>query len=654
MKKSIKWLALVSLLLIVVMSFALVSCGGGNDDTDSNVDTNTDTNVEEKSYTITFKQADGTEEKVTVKAGEAVNAPAAIQVDGYTVAWDVTDFSNVTADMTVNAVKTAIEYTITYEVGDGTNDPANAKKYKISANDIILKAAAAVEGLEFEGWYTDSSFAEGTKIEKIAAGTFGDITLYARYQFERYDITYELNGGRNNSNNPKDFNKTESVSLLAPKKNGYEFKGWFTDMDFTEGITNIPKNSNSPVTVYAKWEIITYNLEYVVGDKGTIENLNIPTEYTVETTFEIADPTIAVPGYKFEGWYLDSDFEEAFTNFETGKTKIEKGTMELSDTNKLYAKYSAIEYLITYENNGGTNSNDNPVSYTVENVGDDKLVLVAATRKGYNFGGWYLDEKFEGTAVTEIDATKVGGVTLYAKWDIITYNITYVLDGGTNAAENVATYTAESNVTFAAPTKADTYLMGWYTDAEFTKSIKSTEGLAEDITVYAKWFYSWREPTLKVEDLASKIESINANEENTRKDTVSTLYDGSTEAAGIWGSDPKVDWYGAVGDTVTIVFKEEISIKQLKVFASGNSTNSKYCLYDVDGNLIKENAICADNSGSNGSWLTAFDLDEAVKVKTLVIEVTALKWDNPRTHRIAEIEIYSGNPDYNPNYVPEA
>ena len=61
MKNTIKWLVLVSILLVAVMSFALISCGGdGNTDTDSNQNGVT-------TYTVTFKQVDGTEERCPLK-----------------------------------------------------------------------------------------------------------------------------------------------------------------------------------------------------------------------------------------------------------------------------------------------------------------------------------------------------------------------------------------------------------------------------------------------------------------------------------------------------------------------------------------------------------------------------------------------------------
>ena len=40
---------------------------------------------------------------------------------GYVIAWDVTDFSNIQKDLTVTAVKTAKTFTITYVVSDNAS-----------------------------------------------------------------------------------------------------------------------------------------------------------------------------------------------------------------------------------------------------------------------------------------------------------------------------------------------------------------------------------------------------------------------------------------------------------------------------------------------------------------------------------------------------
>lgn len=695
MKNTIKWLSLVSLLLIVVMSFALISCGGDGSTDSSNGDA-------PSSYTVTFKQADGTEEKVTVNAGGTATAPTLKQVDGYTVAWENVDLKNIASDMTVNAIKTPVEYTINYELdgginstdnaakytiesatvllnnpsktgykflgwysdaefttkveeiaagskgnktlyanweaitytitynlNGGTNNPGNPTSYDVTAADIILKGAS-LDGYDFAGWYYDQAFTK--PCDKIAAGSTGNITLYAQYDLERYEINYQLNGGKNNNANPADYNREQAVAFVAPKKSGYAFKGWFSDINCTEGneVNGIEKGSEGIVTVYAKWEIETYNVEYVVGDKAEVNPAN-PSSYTIETVQELGAPLNIKAGYTFEGWYTDRNYTTAIEEINS-----------LYGYTKFYAKFTANVYNIDYNANGGSISDMNPINYTVENVGEDALAVIASEKKGYKFLGWYLDEAFTGEAITEIPASMVAHITLFAKWEIVTYNITYVLNDGVNAETNGTTYTVASNFTFAEATKEGTYLIGWFTDEACTKAIKSTDGYAEDLTVYARWFDKYKDPTMKFD--TSLVASATANEENKRKDYGMNMFDGITTSSGLY-SDGSTEWFGEVGDKLTITFKEEILLTKLNAWGMGNWTTSKVTAYNANGDEVASGTLTANNS-STGEWLTAINLEEAVLVQTITIEITGIKWESARTHKLSEIEIFVANPDY--------
>lgn len=63
-----------------------------------------------------------------------------------------------------------------------------------------------------------------------------------------YFITYQLDGGLNNTANPTGYKKGEVITLLAPTKEGMRFGGWF----LKDG-TKITSVSEQSVTVYARW-----------------------------------------------------------------------------------------------------------------------------------------------------------------------------------------------------------------------------------------------------------------------------------------------------------------------------------------------------------------------------------------------------------------
>lgn len=142
-------------------------------------------------------------------------------------------------------------------------------------------------------------------------------------------------------------------------------------------------------------------------------------------------------------------------------------------------------YTINYNLNGGINAESNPKTYK---KGIGVASFANPTKAGYTFEGWYTDAYFT-TKITNIPATQTGDVNLYAKWKANTYSITYVLNGGTNAAANPTTYTSNAGVaSFANPTRKGCTFVGWYKESSYTNKVTSiAAGSTGDVTLYAKW-----------------------------------------------------------------------------------------------------------------------------------------------------------------------
>ena len=142
-------------------------------------------------------------------------------------------------------------YNITYKLAGGKNASGNPKTYTVTSSTIKLKNPTR-KGYKFVGWYSDSKFKN--KVTKIAKGSTGNKTLYAKWTAITYKITYKLNSGKNNSKNPKSYKITSSaITLKAPTRKGYTFKGWYSDKKFKKKVTKIAKGSTGNKTLYAKW-----------------------------------------------------------------------------------------------------------------------------------------------------------------------------------------------------------------------------------------------------------------------------------------------------------------------------------------------------------------------------------------------------------------
>lgn len=84
-----------------------------------------------------------------------------------------------------------------------------------------------------------------------------DITLYAQFGENTYNINYELNGGTFNKTVTDRYKATEETKLPTTqdiKRDGYTFVGWYDNAQFTGGtVTSIAKGSNKNKQFYAKW-----------------------------------------------------------------------------------------------------------------------------------------------------------------------------------------------------------------------------------------------------------------------------------------------------------------------------------------------------------------------------------------------------------------
>ena len=91
--------------------------------------------------------------------------------------------TQITQNIDVSRNWTIITYNITYNLNGATNDAANPSTYTVE--DSITFQDASRLGYDFIGWYLEPGF--GTEITSIAAGSTGNITLYAKLE----EITLE-------------------------------------------------------------------------------------------------------------------------------------------------------------------------------------------------------------------------------------------------------------------------------------------------------------------------------------------------------------------------------------------------------------------------------------------------------------------------------
>lgn len=194
---------------------------------------------------------------------------------------------------------------------------AAGQKEKLSKNKFEKK------GYTFAGWNRQPDgkgtfYEENAYVKNLTKKADEVVTLYAQWKAAQYQITYNLNGGKNNKKNPKTYKITsKTIKLSNPSKKGYVFKGWYCDKKFKKKVTVIEKGSTGKVTLYAKWAKEKYTITYKLN--GGKNNKKNPKTYTITSKMiKLAAPTRK--GYVFKGWYRDKKCTRKVTSIKKGST----------------------------------------------------------------------------------------------------------------------------------------------------------------------------------------------------------------------------------------------------------------------------------------------------------------------------------------------
>jgi len=251
-----------------------------------------------------------------------------------------------------------------------------------------------------------------------------------------------------------------------------------TEEDQDNSIQNQPTEINSDNIIYDETININTSEDITVGVEEIIEthedetpnsDENIDSIGIIATDFEEnIDKTDELIE---ENTFIDADNEEEIIE-ETEETIIED--ILLSDSNSLYT--------ITYILNGGQNHIDNVTTIDP----DIKFVLKNPQREGYTFAGWY--NKLTNERVYNVCNTNI---TIFAKWNPITYIVTLVPNGGKYdiTTTNTIKYTNISpKILLPVPTRKYYTFGGWYKDKSYTQKIEYIySGSIGNMTLYAKW-----------------------------------------------------------------------------------------------------------------------------------------------------------------------
>lgn len=336
-------------------------------------------------------------------------------------------------------------YTVSYNANGGSGAPSAQTKYY--RQNLTLSSTEPIKANStFLGWATSST---ATTATYQAGGTYTNnsgTTLYAVWKtnITTFSTSYNLNGGNFPSNEtapPTTYEVTGTqFKIPRPTKTGFTFYQWYFSNLSTR--SKFWCNANPWVTTNATTKTVSYDdarnmWVYRLGDAGkTVSAVAswTPIEYSI--------------AYDFDGG--------AFTYIRSGNSSVYN---QLSDEGTVGTNYCPT-YL--YNPLGTIKYDLSNYSPSANHTHNDYFHLDSPSKLGFIFKGWYITGMdstahnfwydgqpnttnstfFDTSLVANINAparhlrASTGTVTYRALWDPISYDINYILNGGTLAHEH--------------------------------------------------------------------------------------------------------------------------------------------------------------------------------------------------------------------------
>ena len=320
-------------------------------------------------------------------------------------------------DVTLYAKWTAqggISYTVEHYQQNVTDDD-----YTLADKESKTGATGqptAAESKPYPG-FTAQSF------EQQTVNGDGSTVVKVYYTRNEYTLTYDLNGNDaswTDSAENKFHTDRYGAAVTAPSANdlsraGYAFGGWYTDKSCSsENEFTAATMPAENITLYAKWNAgqVNYTVNYYLQN--------------VDGTDYVLKDTVTSSGVTGQAVNVQKSFE-GFVPKADSSTSITLKADSAQNVVDLY--YTRNRYTLSFNLGDGVNLDDGcaPNGGSIYYGAEISTDMTNAKRTGYTFVGWYEDEAYQ----TEWSGTTMPArdLTLYAKWDVMTYFLRFDWDG---------------------------------------------------------------------------------------------------------------------------------------------------------------------------------------------------------------------------------
>ncbi|MEG2583807.1 MAG: InlB B-repeat-containing protein, partial [Oscillospiraceae bacterium] len=313
---------------------------------------------------------------------------------------------------------TANTYTVAFNsnasTGTGTMTPLECT---YDVENVLTTNTFERIGYTFKSWNTKADgngkeYLNGASVKNLA--TSGVTILYAMWTPVEYTVSYELNGGINNSGNITKYTiESPAFDPKTPTKTGYTFVDWYMDSGFNNPIARpaIPLGNTGDMKFYAKWEINKYKVQLLpYGDNITGSMSDMSFKYGETKT--LTANQFARTGYSFAGWSQRAGGSVAYSDSQS----VSNLTTTNNGTVTLYPVWREHTYTLTFSNGGALNPDGTFWTTKTVKYGDNITIPGAGIVNGWNYNGAVLTPGQSG--VYGLTATNGGTVTLTPDWKV--------------------------------------------------------------------------------------------------------------------------------------------------------------------------------------------------------------------------------------------
>ena len=268
---------------------------------------------------------------------------------------------------------------VNYVLDGGTNNENNPKEYLEGVSTALYPAQKP--GYVFLGWSKEEG--SNSYINSISELTSGEITLYANYDYAKYSINYDLQGGE--WGNEAEFVGSPTTSINTTAKDGFWDKNEYANHIFLNHA------SSDPAAVWS----------FRVGI-GYSEQMGIYSVINIADSGKSFDETGVEYVITISGSYSQYGSTSSFRS----AVAIGQGVKFIGDP---ASGVATVEFYDASSISGGTIENYVD-EYTIASL---PVLLPTPQQEGKTFVGWALSASSQET-FKSLPAGTMGDVTLYA------------------------------------------------------------------------------------------------------------------------------------------------------------------------------------------------------------------------------------------------